>query len=68
MTMTFGERNAERMWVNQPSSLQPYHNLHGRRVLMVNGMCKKHVLIYFVDGPVVSQMIDRSALSYGWGE
>ena len=53
-----------RMFVNQPSTLQPLHHLHGTNVLAVpegNGW-----RIYFLDGPVISQQAPREALSEGW--
>jgi hypothetical protein len=55
-----------RAWINQPSTHQKYHDRHGVNVLAevigTNGM----VCVYFTDGPVISQMIHRSALSKGW--
>ena len=57
----------ERMWVNQPSSLQPYYKLHGKRVLAVTDGSTGKVTIFFTDNePSVSQDIDRLALSPGW--
>lgn len=56
----------ERMWINQPSTLQQHHNLHGRNVLAVWGKGVKFVRIYFTTGPVVSMEIERICLSRGW--
>ena len=55
----------QRMWVNQPSTLQPLHHLHGVNVLAVeeNDSCME---IYFLKGPVVSQVAPKEALSPGW--
>ncbi len=54
-----------RMWINQPSTLQEFHYLHGTNVLA------KHeygdtMRIYFLSGNVISQQISRSTLSEGW--
>lgn len=53
-----------RMWVNQPSALQPHHALHGVRVLAVRDGDSERV--YFLDGDVVDQQMLPSALSPGW--
>lgn len=57
----------QRMWINQPSTLQPHHNLHGVRVLARSERdtpdCWR---AYFLAGPVHSMRIARSALSDGW--
>lgn len=55
----------KRMWVNQPSTLQPYHKLHGARVLGVHEY-ESTFRIYFTEGAVVSQQILACALSEGW--
>jgi hypothetical protein len=54
-----------RMWINQPSRLQPYYHLHGTRVLAVRESDVTDQ-IYFLDGDVISQQIDPIALSEGW--
>lgn len=58
----------QRMWINQPSTLQPDHKLHGRNVLAddKNDYTPGYVIIYFVDGSVESQVIARLSLSKGW--
>ena len=56
-----------RMWVNQPSTLQPLHDLHGARVLTIperEGFRR----IYFLAGPVISQEASALCLSEGWNE
>lgn len=59
--------NIKRMWINQPSTIQPFHELHGQNVLAVTEPeCDKIFRIYFLSGPVVSQRIHSSALSKGW--
>jgi hypothetical protein len=55
----------ERMWINQPSTLQLHHKLHGTHVLacLINGEVEQ---VYFLDGEIVSQKIAGHALSRGW--
>lgn len=54
-----------RMWINQPSTLQPYHTLHGQRVLAMPERGETW-RVYFLSGEVVSQQISKAALSSGW--
>lgn len=58
----------ERMWINQPSTLQPLHELHGTRVLAVIDPADKFTHdVYFADnGPTVSMRVSALALSRGW--
>jgi hypothetical protein len=53
-----------RGWINQPSSHQPLHNLHGVNVLVHEhkGLCT----VYFLAGPVTSMIAPKKAISYGW--
>ena len=51
-----------RKWVNQPSVYQPYHHLHGSKVLYDSS----NQVIYHLDGPIISQPIDPLVLSDGW--
>ena len=52
----------KRAWINQPSTLQPLHHLHGVNVLFdsANGT------IYFLSGATVSMMPPNGVLSDGW--
>lgn len=57
-----------RAWINQPSTLQPLHNLHGKRCI-VHDTGDQSVTLYFTDGDVHSmtalrQCISRIYLSY----
>jgi hypothetical protein len=52
----------KRMWINQPSTLQPFHRLHGTNVLLD----EKNETIYFLSGNVISMMIPIETLSKGW--
>lgn len=55
----------QRMWVNQPSTLQPLHHLHGTNVLaMREDRCTCR--IYFLSGKVISQQASPLCLSNGW--
>ena len=57
----------QRMWINQPSILQPEHDLHGTLALAEMDTCyPSRALIYFLDGDVESRFILKSALSKGW--
>lgn len=51
------------VWVNSPSTLQPYHNLHGRHGLAIREVPSGWIQIYFVDGDRHSQVIDPLYLS-----
>lgn len=56
---------AERMWINQPSSLQLLHALHGTRVLAVH---ESELIwcIYFLSGDIISMQVHQLVLSEGW--
>lgn len=63
----------KRMWINQPSKLQPYHDLHGTNVLAIHerddisSEIPVHIYrAYFLSGDVISQEITLAALSPGW--
>lgn len=51
-----------RAWVNQPSTLQPRHHLHGKRCVVIDdgGIW---VTVMFLEGDLISTEIERSALS-----
>ncbi|MBC8737177.1 hypothetical protein F6X40_10190 [Paraburkholderia sp. UCT31] len=55
----------KRMWINQPSTLQPFHALHGTNVLATREYGDTW-RIYFLSGSVISQQISALALSEGW--
>ena len=54
-----------RMWINQPSTLQPLHRLHAVRVLVApdTDRCAR---AYFLSGDTISMQIPHEALSEGW--
>jgi hypothetical protein len=55
----------KRMWVNQPSTLQPLHELSGTNVLALPEG-QDYYRIYFLEGPIISQRAHRLWLSEGW--
>lgn len=55
-----------RMWINQPSKLQPLHELHGLNVLAVRDESGECARIYCLNGWVISQQAPWSSLSDGW--
>lgn len=57
----------ERMWINQPSTLDKLHKLHGMNVLAEPEPNSLKVMrVYFLDGVVTSQQVPRLYLSNGW--
>lgn len=55
----------ERMWINQPSTLQPLHARHGENVLAVPYTPGSHA-VYYLQGDVVSSVVPSNVLSVGW--
>jgi hypothetical protein len=55
----------KRMWIDQPSTLQPLHSLHGTNVL-AQPETDKVMRVYFLSGDVISQRVPNEALSPGW--
>lgn len=55
----------ERMWINQPSTLQPLYHLHGTNVLAIPDTSQV-MRIFFLSGDVVSQQAPNNTLSPGW--
>jgi len=55
----------ERMWINQPSTLQPLHQLHGKNVLAVKEG-ENMYRIYFLSGETISMNAHKNTLSWGW--
>ena len=54
-----------RMWINQPSSLQPFHELHGTNVLAAHETGNV-MRVWFLAGETVSQQLPLTVLSEGW--
>lgn len=55
----------KRMWINQPSILQPLHHLHGVNVLAEHEYDDTYK-IWFLAGGTVSMQCPRLCLSVGW--
>lgn len=55
----------KRMWINQPSTLQPFHHLNGVNVLAYRET-ENTYRVYFLSGDVISQQMPGLALSDGW--
>jgi hypothetical protein len=55
----------KRMWINQPSTAQPLHKLHGTLVLGHDDgdACTR---IYFLKGPTIDMRVMNSCVSDGW--
>jgi len=63
----------QRAWINQPSTLQEHHSLHGKKVITIPPLLNAgddgwHIQIAFIDGPVTSMIINFSALAKGWNK
>lgn len=58
----------KRMWFNQPSKLQEYHNLHGTNVLVnfEGGYGPNSAEVFFLEGETISMIMDTICLSPGW--
>lgn len=57
----------QRYWINQPSTIQPNHALHGQNVLCdMKQVFKGYVDVYFTQGPVISSRMAMLSLSKGW--
>ena len=58
----------ERMWIDQPSTHQPLHAMHGVDVLVnTEGLNEfGSVRAYPTSGSVISLVVDITALSKGW--
>lgn len=58
-----------RMWINQPSKLQPHHSLHGTNVLVGETPPEsQYWMVFFTSGKQFSSLINKIALSPGWKE
>ncbi len=55
-----------RMWINQPSTAQDLHKMHGTNVLADYNDEEQTVQIWLLAGETVSMQVPTSALSNGW--
>ncbi len=57
----------ERCWINAPSTLNQYNNMHGLRVIAPKKRSgDERVTVYFIDGQIISAMVHQMYLSKGW--
>lgn len=56
----------KRMWINQPSCLQPLHKLHGYNVIADMDSDDRSATVYFTEGEIISMIIPKIWLSNGW--
>ena len=59
----------KRMWINQPSTNQPLHKLHGTNVLVKSYVFEDwgdSITVWFTSGEVISQLVPKNCLSSGW--
>jgi hypothetical protein len=56
-----------RAWVNQPSTLQPDHRLHGRVCIVVDDGSRPTVRLFFAEGEEHSAEAMRSSVSRLYG-
>ena len=63
-------KSLKRMWINQPSTIQFAHELHGKNVLVdiEDQRDGDFVIVYFTEGDATSARVPRIALSQGWIE
>lgn len=52
-----------RAWVNQPSTLQPGHHLHGRVGIIVDDDGRDSLTMFFTDGDTISTTVLRQWVS-----
>jgi hypothetical protein len=61
------DRYPERVWINQPSTLQPDHDIHGVNVLAIqDGNDPNYARAYFLSGPTESRRVFTACLAKGW--
>lgn len=57
----------KRMWINQPSTQQPFHSLHAINVLARKKPYSKNCTeVYFLSGSTWSMIVPTIVLSRGW--
>ena len=70
--ITLLAESPQRMYINQPSTLQDFNEYHGRNVITVPPILPTsnvpHIRVYFTKGSLVSMIIPVGALARGWTE
>lgn len=56
-----------RAWINQPSTQQPLHKLHGKNVI-VTAIDGDTAEVFFTEGGTISSRIPKLVLSKGWNK
>ena len=56
----------QRAWINQPSTIQEDHQLHGMNVIVDFSKSKDFPTVYPTEGKIISMIISRLSLSPGW--
>lgn len=54
-------KKPKRVWINSPSTLQPYHKWHGKVGIAIQDVHKsgaKDIVIYFTEGDIHSMIIN----------
>lgn len=61
-------KRLKRCWINQPSTIQRWHDLHGTNVLVdySENLHSNAVTVYFLSGNIISQRVTKEALSENW--
>lgn len=55
-----------RGWIDQPSTLQPLHKLHGTKVLVQQ--TSNETRVWFLSGDVISMIVPANVISKGWNK
>lgn len=58
--------SAVRGWIDQPSTLQPYHKEHGKKAIFHLDK-EGNVIAGFVEGELSSMKVPLNSVSFGWG-
>ena len=66
MINIINKQKIERMWINQPSTLQSFHKYHGIKVLALDDTEDEVITVYLLEADIISMQIPRSILSKGW--
>ncbi len=57
-----------RQWINQPSTHQPFHTMHGQRVIYISDYTHNTVIVAPISGSAETMVIPSACLSPGWPE
>ena len=54
-----------RMWINQPSTLHPFHEFHGQNVI-AEISSDDTTMVYPTSGYIISMQVPITVLTSGW--